>query len=536
MIVRGFRKLFATFISNQTCSMISYIILSFIVLLYGLYIARVTASEDFIWIGAVTDTSFTVHVDVAKHISSVVLSTTSDFTNIVAQFEADDVESVVGDSVIYGRLRKFGFTNLNPSTLYYVGLWDSTTNFVYSITSVRTFPTLNQSTDIVFAFASCLYFRAWSDSFTDIKRVYEEHASQHPNVPFFMIHTGDLVYSDITANDTSLYEESIRSVVTHSQINPVFRAMPVVYMYDDHDYGADNSDFSSPSRGAALSNYRTMIPNYPLASSNASYFAFTVGRIRIIVTDLLSNAGKHPSSILGLEQRQWFLNQLSNATLYDLVIWVSTKPWIGRSGPGRGGWYEYPEERILISNHLAENNVDNLVFISGDAHMLAADNGSHSDYSTEGGAGFPVFQSGPLGNVGTSKGGPYSEGCSAYRLFPNKQYSLMRTTVENSGDPDVRNDVCVEFAAHKAGKKEPLISWRKCGKISGIEGQPGNDTICPISWLPPWMWFVLALILLWIIIMCINCVICLRIFRARRRKRNNPDDDQQKSTDEETEI
>ncbi|WP_443209912.1 hypothetical protein, partial [Rhodococcus rhodochrous] len=46
----------------------------------------------------------------------------------------------------------------------------------------------------------------------------------------------------------------------------------------------------------------------------------------------------------------------------------------------------------------------------GDAHTLAIDNGSHSDYSTNGGAGFPVFQAAALDRPGSVKGGPYSEG------------------------------------------------------------------------------------------------------------------------------
>lgn len=536
MTIPGFRETISPHILHQgPFLMTSYLTLSITVLLYGLYIALVTASEDFIWIGAVTDTSFIIHVDVPEQVSSVLLSDTSEFTNAVAEFQLDQAESVVGDTAIYGRLRKFNFTDLTPSTLYHVGLLDSTTNSVKNIASVRTFPALNQPTDITFAFASCLYFRAWSDSLTEIKRIYDNHIAQNPNIPFFLIHTGDLVYSDISVNKTSRYEESIRSVVTDSQINPVFRSMPVVYMYDDHDYGADNSDFSSPSRGAALSNFRTMVPTYPLASDDASYYAFTIGRVRIIVTDLVANAGKNIGSILGLEQREWFLKQLSNAAEYDLVIWVSTKPWIGRGGPKQGGWFGYPEERALISDFLVANDVDNLIVVSGDAHMVAADDGSHSDYSTNGGAGFPVFQSGPFGNVGSSKGGPYSEGCAAFRFFKNEQYSVMRVTVEDAASANEKNNVCVDYSAYRAHKDSPLIKWGKCGRLGGVNGQAGNDTSCSIPWFPPWIWFILALILVWSIVMCTNCVICLRLFRARRRKKNNCiNDDQPERAEQET--
>ncbi len=48
--------------------------------------------------------------------------------------------------------------------------------------------------------------------------------------------------------------------------------------------------------------------------------------------------------------------------------------------------------------------------VSGDAHMLAVDDGTNSDYSTEGGEGFPVLHSAALDRPGEIKGGPYSEG------------------------------------------------------------------------------------------------------------------------------
>lgn len=503
--------------------MISYSTVSLLVLLYSLHFAYMSSSEELVWIGGVTATSFIIHLDVAPQISAVLLSSQSNFDQIVARFGPDSADAVLGDTNIYGRLRKFVFTNLTSSTLYYVGLQDSTTDSIQNLTSVRTFPSINQSTDVTFAFGSCLYFRSWSDAVESIEKVHKDHISRRPDVPFLLIQTGDLAYSDLSVNDVARYEASIRSVVTYPRINPVFRAMPVVYMYDDHDYGADNSDYTSPSRDAAVSNYRTMVPTYPLASSSASYFAFTIGRIRVIVTDLVANSGRDAESNLGLDQRRWFLDQLTNASSYDLVVWVSTKPWIGATRPGATGWYAYPEERTLISNYLVENNIDNLVMISGDAHMVAADNGTHSDYSSNGGAGFPVFQSAPLGNVGTTKGGPYSEGCHAYRFFRTQQFALLHVTVENSGATNATGEVCVEYSAYAAKRETPLINWKKCGKIAGVVGQGGDATTCSIPWLPPWMWFVVALVILWIIIMCSNCVLCIRVLRFRRRKRFDRD-------------
>ena len=48
--------------------------------------------------------------------------------------------------------------------------------------------------------------------------------------------------------------------------------------------------------------------------------------------------------------------------------------------------------------------------VSGDAHMVALDDGSHSGYSSTGSRGFPVLQAGALDRPGSVKGGPYSHG------------------------------------------------------------------------------------------------------------------------------
>jgi hypothetical protein len=68
--------------------------------------------------------------------------------------------------------------------------------------------------------------------------------------------------------------------------------------------------------------------------------------------------------------------------------------------------------------------------VSGDAHMLAADDGSNSDYARSG--GFPVFQAAALDRRGSVKGGPYSEG-----TFPGDgQFGLI--SVEDEGGRTVR--------------------------------------------------------------------------------------------------
>jgi hypothetical protein len=90
---------------------------------------------------------------------------------------------------------------------------------------------------------------------------------------------------------------------------------------------------------------------------------------------------------------------------------VNSVPWIVPATPGDDAWGGYAHERAEIADEIARLGMaERLVMLSGDAHMLAIDDGAHSDYSSSGEAGFVVMQAAALDRVGSLKGGPYSEG------------------------------------------------------------------------------------------------------------------------------
>ena len=55
--------------------------------------------------------------------------------------------------------------------------------------------------------------------------------------------------------------------------------------------------------------------------------------------------------------------------------------------------------------------------------MVAYDDGSNTDYAEGGGAGIPLMHSAPLHQVGSYKGGPYSEGCYAREVTTGEYMS-----------------------------------------------------------------------------------------------------------------
>src|SRR5204862_4054694 len=77
-------------------------------------------------------------------------------------------------------------------------------------------------------------------------------------------------------------------------------------------------------------------------------------------------------------------------------------------------WSVYSTERREIADFIKSNHIQGVCILHGDSHMLAADDGSNSDYASGGGAPIPVMCGAPLDRDPSIKGGPYSQG--VYRV------------------------------------------------------------------------------------------------------------------------
>ena len=178
-----------------------------------------------------------------------------------------------------------------------------------------------------------------------------------------------------------------------------------------HDYGPNDSDASSISRTAVSTAYRRAVPHHGVdPDTDASIAqAFTVGRVRFVLSDTRSH--RTPTTMLGAAQQDWLVEELvSSSATHAMVVWVNPTPWIGAATAGADDWSAYPDDRQAIADALAAAGVANLVMVSGDAHMVAIDDGTNSGYAADGSPGFPVLHAAALDRPGSVKGGPYSHG------------------------------------------------------------------------------------------------------------------------------
>jgi len=364
-----------------------------------LTITPLHADPEWAWVGAVQPDTAVIKVGWSSTPKELEISTEADLSR-AGRFQPE-----AKPAGPLGTLATYQATHMTPDTLYHYGF----NGEVFG--TFRTFPVGRASFTI--GLASCA-------NTGSNHRVFDEIVSHEQ---LFFLHTGDLHYMDIRENDIDRFRDGYRRTFGAERQNRFFRSQAVIYMWDDHDYGPNDSDRESPSREAALASYREVVPHYPLALGDDDpeapvAQAFTTGRVRFILSDLRSarNRKQYPDgpdkSMMGAEQLAWFKEEVLEAHKnHAMIVWMAGVPWIANEKRGGDDWGGFAHERRVISDFLVENNITNFCAVAGDAHMLAADDGSNNLYSTDGkGPGFPVFQAAALHRSGSVKGGPYSEG------------------------------------------------------------------------------------------------------------------------------
>jgi len=381
---------------------------------------------NFLWSGGVTENTAKVTGQVSMDSDSIrlVVSTRKD---LVSSTYSD---YKIADSTINNRLLTFDLRSLEPNTQYYYGLEidnnaERVTNYTGKFKTVS-----NEPMSFSFALGAC--------SKSGNGSVYNTIAND--DILFFM-HTGDLHYSDIGSDNINRFRSAYENQLSGTDMGRLFKNTPMAYMWDDHDYGPNNSDATAPGRNSSRLAYQEFVPHYPLDAGSGDvpiYQSFNVGRVLFILTDNRSErtpyrASSSNKTVLGSQQKAWFKNKLLEAQgTYPLIVWVNTFPWISEQGEGDDGWEWYQEERNEIANFIVDNDIKGLCMLSGDAHMIAIDDGTNSNYSNTEGEGFPVFHAGALSRSGSYKGGPYSHGA-----FPGEgQYGLM--SVEDRGGDEIK--------------------------------------------------------------------------------------------------
>ncbi|CAJ1959826.1 unnamed protein product [Cylindrotheca closterium] len=331
--------------------------------------------------------------------------------------------------------------------------------------SFRTAPAENSTASFRFLASSCAYTGTTHDVFANML----DQKGDKLSPLLFMIYLGDFHYEDLSTPSVQERVEAMDLSLGATNQKQFFANVPIAYMWDDHDFLGNNMgglDANDDDLQAALDQFRISIPHYPLVNETVSmHQAFTIGKVRFILTDLRSEAGEF-DQIMSPVQEAWLLNEFAQSDKYDFVIWASSVPWIGKVDPfdPSDAWWGYRAQRRRISMFLSSEQLPkrNVLVMAGDSHMLAFDDGSNTYKGDprDDAYSFPILQTGPLDRLGSFKGGPFSQGCFAKKFERNHQYSVIEYS---NGD----SNPCLTIMAYSIsdinGKQEEVFQQQLCG-------------------------------------------------------------------------
>ena len=400
---------------------------------------------EWCWLGAVTNNSITIKAKLNNKVISnknyvrVWYSTVPELD--VSNKKVNKIEA----TSFVEKIATFDLVDLLEDTVYYYVIIADGRR--YPDRGMLQFKTIkvNQPYDFAIACSSCAggslsqysSYGVSNNKVFDLIRQYK-HKSENKrdsNLAMF-VHMGDLHYRNdfpivgLKENHLDDYRKNYDMVMSQSRQKKLYQNIPLAYIWDDHDYGLNDSDGSYKLKYVASQVYREIVPHYPLPESldkkknkGAIYQSFLIGRVRFVLTDsrfhqesiTKNNLDK---SLLGKEQKSWLLQQFLSAKKEQknnkeaLTIWVNSIPWIAKANDSKtDSWNKFEKERTEIANFIKEHEIDKLLMISGDAHMLAIDDGkegSANNYATGGGGSFPIVQAASLDSKPSFKGGPYN--------------------------------------------------------------------------------------------------------------------------------
>lgn len=186
---------------------------------------------DWIWTGAVTaDTATVVAAPAGSGAWDVIVDT------------GDSRPPARIPAMRSGRVVRAELTGLDAGTRYslrVVGRGEPPSAGVDEAT-LRT--VAEDDADVTVVFGSCM--RTGSNG-----AVFDTIAALEPDL--FVV-AGDVHYGKIDSNDPDEFRDVLDVVLSRPGPSNLFRTTPIAYVWDDHDYGANNADASSPSRPAAM--------------------------------------------------------------------------------------------------------------------------------------------------------------------------------------------------------------------------------------------------------------------------------------------
>lgn len=256
--------------------------------------------------------------------------------------------------------------DLEPSTRYYYApLLDGQPSVTRPYPSFVTAPPASAPLKMRFAFGSCVGRRA-----ADPAAAWGDMAARAQFDLLLML--GDNNYADSTdpVVQRAFYREQ-RSVAGFREVT---RRTPTYGIWDDHDYGPNDSDGTAPGKERSLQTFQQLWanPSYGQADDPGIYSKFSRGDVEFFLLDdrYHRSPNKAPDdgtkTMLGVKQLAWLKRELL-ASKAKIKFVASGSEW--QINGHADSWTSFDRERRDIWKFIADNKIQGVMLLSGDRHF-----------------------------------------------------------------------------------------------------------------------------------------------------------------------
>ena len=303
---------------------------------------------------------------------------------------------------------------LEPNTSYFYRF--RARGYISAVGHFRTLPARAASPgSMLFGFASCANYQHGRFS------AYR-HMAEHENLQF-VLHLGDYIYEGVSRADSlkgrahypahetvslSDYRKRHGQYKTDPDLQQLHAAHAFLSTWDDHE--VSNNSWARGSKGHDRKNegpylerrdaaYRAYLEWMPLRlpapkrAPTRIYRSTHFGRlVDVCLIDARqyrsrpggADAKQGSAAMLGHSQMSWFTGLLSSSKarwrIIGSQVLFSSKDDFGLDEP-KQSWQGYPANRDHFLQHVANNNIDNVVLLAGDTHASWANDVPIDDLS-----------------------------------------------------------------------------------------------------------------------------------------------------------
>lgn len=190
---------------------------------------------------------------------------------------------------------------------------------------------------------------------------------------------GDTPYIDST--DPKVQESRYAEFFSRPSLAELLRTTPMYGVWDDHDFGKDNTDGSLEGREHSRAAFVKWHPRNPSFGEDGQgvYTKVRVGPVEVFLLDARWFANTEPSfadpnrkTLLGRRQWEWLRRELP-ASDAPFKLLVTGLLWADSCRPNKPDcWAQYRHERDALMRFIGERGIPGVMVVSGDIHRSRA--------------------------------------------------------------------------------------------------------------------------------------------------------------------